>query len=221
MPGPHAPKIKRLTGQTQTPVLVEGDTVVAGSASILDFLERRYPEPALYPRDDAERRRALEIQKDFDAEVGPAVRLAKFFEVLDAEYVVGTFCRHGGALARAAYRAAFPAIHQVMKRTMQINAANAERARERVSQALDFVSAEAGSRGYLIGSDFSLADLVCAALLMPAVSVTAWGGPTEHESDKNRRWLAAWADHPGAEWVREMFRRHRRPAPNGATSNAG
>ena len=33
LPGPHAPRMKRLTGRTQTPVLVNGEEVVAGSAA--------------------------------------------------------------------------------------------------------------------------------------------------------------------------------------------
>jgi glutathione S-transferase len=209
MPGPHAPRIKRLTGRTETPVLVDGDEVVAGSSRIIDHLERRFPEPALYPRDPAERERAFDIQRQFDEEVGPAVRLAKFFEVMDADYAIRTFCRDQGSVAKLLYRAAFPIVHRVMKSSMRIDAANAEKARQRVSEALDFVAGHAGANGYLVGADFSLADLACASLLMPAVSVTAWGGPPEHESEKNRRWHAAWADHPGAQWVREMFRRHR------------
>jgi glutathione S-transferase len=210
MPGPHAPKIKRLTGRTETPVLVDGDEVVAGSSRIIDYLENRFPTPAVYPRDPADRERAFEIQRRFDADVGPAVRLAKFFEVMDADYAIQTFCREQGSMAKLLYRAAFPVVHRVMKSSMQIDAANAAEARERVSEAFDLVATTAGPSGYLIGAHFSLADLVCAALLLPAVSVTAWGGPPEHESERNRRWHAAWADHPGAQWVREMFRRHRK-----------
>jgi glutathione S-transferase len=210
MPGPHAPKIKRLTGQTQTPVLVDGDEVVAGSSRIIDHLERRFPEPALYPSGASDRARSLDIQREFDEEVGPAVRLAKFFEVMDADYAIGTFCRDQGSLTKLIYRAAFPIVHRVMKSSMRIDAANAEKARQRVSEAFDFVAREPRASGYLVGDRFSLADLVCASLLMPAVSVTAWGGPADHESEKNRRWFAAWADHPGAQWVREIFRLHRK-----------
>ena len=34
MPGPHAPRMKKLTGRTDTPVLVDGEEVVAGSTAI-------------------------------------------------------------------------------------------------------------------------------------------------------------------------------------------
>ncbi|MEN8185402.1 MAG: glutathione S-transferase N-terminal domain-containing protein, partial [Myxococcota bacterium] len=61
LPGPHAPRIQRLTGQSQVPVARFGGAWVNGSARILDELERRQPEPPLYPSDPAERSRELEI----------------------------------------------------------------------------------------------------------------------------------------------------------------
>ena len=82
LPGPHAPRIKRLTGETTVPVVRFGDQIVAGSARIIDELERRFPEPSLYPRSPADRTRALDIQKRFDAEVGPAVRRGLFAALL-------------------------------------------------------------------------------------------------------------------------------------------
>jgi glutathione S-transferase len=78
LPGPHAGPVKKLTGKTEVPVVLFGDEIVAGSARIIDELERRYPDPALYPSDAADRARALEIQSYFDDEVGPAIRTALF-----------------------------------------------------------------------------------------------------------------------------------------------
>ena len=43
LPGPHAPQIQRLTGQTATPVLVTNGRAIAGSAQIIDALESAYP----------------------------------------------------------------------------------------------------------------------------------------------------------------------------------
>ena len=211
LPGPHAPRMTKLTGKSQTPALRDAGEVIAGSAQIIDHLERKFPEPRLYPEDPDERRRALELQREFDDEVGPAVRLAKFFEVMDGEYAAKTFCQEKGVLTRALYRASFPVVQTVMKKKMAINAANAETARERTRSAFDFVAKEAGESGYLVGSAFSVADLCCAALLMPAVSVSEWGGPVDADTERVSRWLERWANHPGAEWVREIFRRHRRP----------
>src|SRR5581483_4769640 len=47
--------VKKASGQTLVPVLVDGDEVVADSTAILEFLERRYPQRPLYPDDEAPR----------------------------------------------------------------------------------------------------------------------------------------------------------------------
>jgi len=210
LPGPHAPRMKRLTGRTQTPALVDGEHVVAGSAAILAYLESRFPEPALTPVESPTRERAWEIAAQFDDEVGPAVRLAKFFELMSGSYATRVFGAGQPLLVRTMYRAAFPLVERLMKRSMGINAENAVRARQRTQRAFDFVAAESAATGYLVGDRFSVADLTCAALLMPAVDVADLGGPANVGTTSERAWLDHWSAHPGATWVREIYRRHRR-----------
>ena len=210
LPGPHMRTMRRLSGQTSTPALRVGDEVISGSTRIMERLERDFPEPALYPADAGERARAVEIVREFDAEVGPAVRLAKFFEAMEAKSAVGVFGRDRGPIVRALYGAGFPILWRVMQSKMQITEQAAERDLARTLQAFDFVAKESTGSGYLVGERFSVADLTCAALLMPAVSVSEWGGPQDVATPKTKGWLARWVDHPGAEWVREIYRRHRR-----------
>lgn len=45
MPGPHMRTMKKLTGATQTPALVDRGEVVPGSTAILEHLEQRFPVP--------------------------------------------------------------------------------------------------------------------------------------------------------------------------------
>jgi glutathione S-transferase len=53
-PDDRAP-VRELSGQDRVPVLVEDDRVIADSTAILEYLEERYPDPPLYPRDEARR----------------------------------------------------------------------------------------------------------------------------------------------------------------------
>jgi glutathione S-transferase len=46
-------EVKRVSGQTLVPVLVDGDEVVADSTRILEHLEERFPQRPLYPADTA------------------------------------------------------------------------------------------------------------------------------------------------------------------------
>ena len=215
LPGPHAPQIKRLSGQNATPVLeLEGRTI-AGSAAILDALERRYPEPALYPEDPELRERALAIQREFDAEVGVAARTAVFSVLLEEpDYLCAHFAAHKSAPARALYRATLPVLKPIIANANGVtDAAAIERAFARTRAALDFVAREVGPSGYLVGDSFSVADLCCASLL--AILVDPAHPDMRHPRPMPARieaFLATFASHPAAAWVLEQYARHRPPS---------
>jgi glutathione S-transferase len=57
-------EVVRVSGQALVPVLVDGDLVVSDSTAILEHLEKRFPEPPLYPADPA-RRAELQLFVDW------------------------------------------------------------------------------------------------------------------------------------------------------------
>ena len=50
--------VEVVSGQPLVPVLIDGDEVVVDSPAIIALLEQRYPEPSLYPADEARRAEA-------------------------------------------------------------------------------------------------------------------------------------------------------------------
>jgi len=217
LPGPHARTVKRLTGQTMVPVLILDGTPIAGSDRIIDELERRHPDPPLYPADPGERTRALEIQRYFDDEVGPKVRRALFSVLLDQPaYLAALFASHKSTPARMLYQASFPLVKGVMTRSMQIHEPHVSEAFEATREAFEFVAKTAGASGYLVGDRFSVADLAAAALLAPAVDVPHPDMKKPHpRPEAVQGWLARWADHPAATWVLATYERHRPPSQVG------
>jgi glutathione S-transferase len=73
LPGPHTITIKRMTGQNQVPVVRFADDIVHGSADIIDELEKRYPDPPLYPRDPVLRARCRQFEAAADEIIFPNV----------------------------------------------------------------------------------------------------------------------------------------------------
>lgn len=211
LPGPHAPAMRKLTGGSETPVIRIGGVVVAGSADIIDVLEGHYPEPPLYPADAAARKAALEMQAFFDAEVGPAVRRAAFFELFqEPAYLCHLFASEKPFLTRLSYRAMQPMVRRVMRRMMDIDEEHAAAARVTIRSALDLIAAQAGAEGYLVGDRFTVADLAAAALLAPCCS------PAHPDMEfpvprpaRVEAWLAEWSGHPGAHWVHRVYAQHR------------
>ena len=63
---PHHPDVVALNPKRQVPVLVDGDVVVYDSTIVLEYLEDRYPEPPLYPRDAIARARCRQLEAAAD-----------------------------------------------------------------------------------------------------------------------------------------------------------
>jgi len=235
LPGPHAPRVWLLSRDTRTPVRLRerdaaGDvrtTVVAGSARILADLERRHPEPPLLPASARDRARALEIERWLDADVGPLVRRALFARLLDAPgYLCDLFAATRSPAQRALYRAGFPLLRRVMARSMGIaGPASLAEAEAGTRRGLDFVAEHAAADGALVGGrdgPFGAAELVAASLLAPAAAPP--GSPVELPQPPPpavAEWLAGWADHPGAAWVRDQYARHHGPAASPAEDGQG
>jgi glutathione S-transferase len=219
LPGPHIPWIKRLSGQQQTPVLVIEGRVIAGSARIIDELERAYPQRALYPEDPAVRERALAAQRRFDDEVGPAVRTALFSVLIhEPDYLCALFTRPQPALKRALYRAAFPLAKPLIAKGNGVTPASVERALARTQEALDETARLVAPRGRVVGDAFCVADLAAAALLAPLADLSHPDMARPHPiPERVAAFYARYAQHPAIDWVREQYARHR-PAPRGAAS---
>jgi glutathione S-transferase len=211
LPGPHVLPILRLSGQKSVPVLRVGGEVITGSARIIDYVEQHHPQPPLYPADTEQRGRALEIQRWFDDEVGAQLRRAFFYELLpDDRYVCALFAGRRTTVVRRLYGAVFPGIRFVMMRDMRIDAPGAAAGLARASEAFDFVARHAAATGYLVGDAFSVADLSAAAILSPAVLPAEFPVPIpEPRAKVLTSWLARWAGHPGSQWVRDVYKRHR------------
>ena len=59
---PHHPEVADLNPKREVPVLVDGDLVVCDSTRILEYLEDRYPNPALMPDSPTDRARVRELE---------------------------------------------------------------------------------------------------------------------------------------------------------------
>jgi glutathione S-transferase len=212
LPGPHMAKIRKLTGQTATPVVRIGDRYVHGSARIIEELEGLFPDPPLYPRDPALKARALEIQDRFDRDIGPRARRAILGTMMEGgSYIPNMFSEKKSGLKRGLYRATFPLAKSLIRKGNGITGPDSiADGIAAIREGLDYVARESGASGYLVGDAFSVADLAAASLLSPAID------PPDSEMTRPRPMhratealLAQFADHPGRTWVLEMYRHHR------------
>jgi len=223
VPGAHMAVALWLTrgAQTTFPVLTLDGRHIGDSTAIVAALEERYPEPPLYPADRAERRRALALEAFFDEELGPPIRLLAWhelandparFERLMEETAPGPLAKLAGPSMR--YARAYTGL-----RFGAGSAEEAERARAKVLDALEYLEQELGENDYLVGGDFSVADLTAASLFYPLVLPEEGPLPADRPSAAGmERFREPLKERRGFKWVAEMFRRHRKPGKAAATS---
>jgi glutathione S-transferase len=214
LPGPHLPVVKRLTGGSCTPVLRYDGGVIAGSALILEWLEQRHPQPPLYPAAAADRAEAMRIQSWFDEDITPRIRRPVLDALLQSPgYWAQVFGDGRSRLAKSAYGWIVPLARPLICKGNGITgAASVADGIEAVEQALEFVASRTRG-GYLAGDRFSLADLAAASTL--AVVVDPDASPMSRPRPRSAAFAAfvgRFVAHPGADWVRDIYRRHRMAA---------
>ncbi len=214
LPGSHRKIARRLTGGRTFPVLVLDGEAIGDSTRIIAALERRQPDPPLYPSDPDARRRALELEDFFDEELGPYTRLILIDQMLaDPGLFLGAFAPDVSAGRRLFARAIFPRVRRDVRTDMGIDEAGVQQAYRKLRTAGERFRAELQPNGYLGGDGFSVADLTVAALVAPAVAPEQFPYPQPQRGhpllEPIREVLT---ESRIFDWTQYMYARHRSPS---------
>ena len=212
----HIPVALALTrGQHMTfPVIELDGRRVGDSTAVIAALEERYPQPPLYPAEPAERQRALALEDYFD-DVGDHVRRVGWHELTRDPQALEAFAAQSARGPEAVQRLAARGVRGFVNLRYGVgDPQGAEASRRRVLEGLDRLESEldAGGGEYLVGDSFSVADLTPAALFYPLVLPPEAPTAFPRLPEALERFRAPLQERRGFDWVREMFRRHRRPA---------
>ncbi len=188
--------------------------VVHDSSAIIAALEREFPDPPLYPSDPDAQARALTLEKWFDDELGPAVRLLALHEVArDPAALAQLAARHVPVHMKPfprAWAAQFAGFLRTRYGLDRPGAADAARAG--VARAFDRLESELGGGEHLVGETFTVADLAAAAHLYWLVQPPEGPRIVERLPAPLAAFMAQFEERPGYRWVQDTYRRHRRPA---------
>ena len=210
-PPQHVKIALELSGERTFPVLELDGEALGDSTRIIAALERRYPEPALYPSDPAERRRALEIEDFFDEEFGPHMRLLVLHHMLpDPGLLLGAFAPDLGRARRGSARVTYPLVRRRIVGMFGIDGASVELAWKKCRAGCARFAAELQPSGHLVGDRFTVADLAVAAIFSPVVAPEQFPYPQPQRDHPRLADLRAMFEECGAaEWTREIYARHR------------
>ena len=166
LPGFHFRHLAKLAPKTCVPVLRDGAIVVQDSSAIMDYLDRRYANPALIPSDPNAAREALDWEEYLDEQIGVNIRLWFYHHTLPVRRLAVSFLLQGAAWhKKPLFVLVYPKVGRAMIRSMNINSDTARQAEERLRAALEKLDETLVGRRFLVDDRFSRADLTACALL--------------------------------------------------------
>lgn len=208
MPGPHMGKVRKISGQTATPVLVIDGRATSGSAAILRELDHLLPSPPLLTQSP----KVMAIEEKFDNDFGPRIRrkvLALLLE--DHGYFCRVFAEGQNAINRIAYRMMLPLAQGMIRRGNGITGQAAiDDGEGALHEALAFVADRSRATGYLVGDGLTAADIAAASILAMVVDPpNSTMSKPQPMPATTANWIASIQAHPGALWVRAIYAHHR------------
>ncbi len=185
LPGLHARQTKKLAKYSSVPILKHNDTVIQGSAAIIDYLEKTFPDKPLSFSDEQLNQEAIAWEKFADENIGPHVRRIVYHDLLNyPKIVIPIFSHQGPWYSSLYFKITYPKLTQVMRRLMKINDDSVLESKRILEASLSKLSQHLSNKSsnpdinnstYLVGDQFSRADLSVSALLAPLFAPKEYG----------------------------------------------
>jgi glutathione S-transferase len=226
LPGLHLTgTVLRGRGKT-VPVLQTGDECLTDSSDIVQWADQHRGRgvTSLLGSNEAERTAILALEDRLDKNLGPAARLYAYFYLLDdlplLTRLVGDSYRPA---ARAALQPFMGLMRSFIRKGYRIHSESAAKAADRMQKLFaELDTLRAPGQRYLVGSQFSAADLTLAALAQP---VLLWpegiyradgrrdkDDPIRHLPEPYAAFVRTLRDTATGQLCRELYQDKRRPS---------
>lgn len=200
-----------LRGKTTLPILKTPKATIQDSTRILRWLEKNHAPLAVMPKALSQDIQAVE--RHFDA-IGKDV--ARFLYAASFgkgdEHILKLWTDDATSAGQATFvRKAYPLIRWAFRRKLNITPKGAERAHRRITEVIDWLERQLGDgRTYLVGQQFTTADITAASLLAPIACPPqhpVYSDPAYQETMVDA--TKPWRDRRALQWVRSMYELHR------------
>lgn len=164
-PGVGQLELLRISGKTQVPVLKDGETVITDSTEIANYLERKYPEPSLFPSDPLKKGFCLLMEEFADESMGVNSRKA-FVGALNqySNFRSSILPSNTPDFLRGLVRSVPGELLDLMGTGVGLGGESVKEALKKLKQGLEALSLILANQPYLTGDQPTLADFAVAGL---------------------------------------------------------
>jgi glutathione S-transferase len=215
----HYRSVRRHSKAGKVPVLVTADQAIADSTAILQYLDRHHLPATrkLYP--EAQRAEVEALEERFDELLGVETRRWVYhrFMALPRREVLRTAAQNTPGWERAMAPLLFPMMRRFLNTRLGISAEAVNAGCATITTIFDEVGARlADGRPYLLGEQFTAADLAFACMAAPVLLPPEYGIrlPTLEESPAAAQpEVRTWRAHPAGQFALRLYRERRGLAP--------
>lgn len=211
LPGLHRYTLRRIVKDTTLPVLSMGGKHIQGSNRIIDFLDQTIATKSLTPADPGLRAEAEHWETFATNQLGTPFAVFYYSHMLESPTLLRQRYTQNGPWYNSLYFAiTFNRICQRIRQLYKVTPSSADQARATLEAALHKLEQHLKTRPYLVGEQFTRADLSVAALLSPI----AMAGQQAKKNNNSypagiTEFLAQHATSPVLQWVNRLYQNHR------------
>ncbi|MCW8933216.1 MAG: glutathione S-transferase family protein [Gammaproteobacteria bacterium] len=211
MPGLHMRTVRKYAPHTYVPVLLDNNEVVQGSSEIINYVEQKQVLFPLNPAGADELRECLELERSMDKRLGENIRQVLYSRLLAyPDFIRHCFTHPMNRSRQIVFSLFYPILRNKIYKTYVVSSAQVEQAKHEFDVAVCELENRLKQRQYLLGEQFTRADLSVASMLsllvMPPEHPFPW---QEIPDQQTKTFFETFQDHPVSDWVRKMYRDHR------------
>lgn len=211
MPGFHVITLRKIAKDTSVPVLIDEQEVIQGSGEIISYLDSKYPEKRLTPLNKDHEKECIEIENLVDKDIGETIRQILYNYLLAyPDFICYCFTHSMPAYKQMMFRALYPVLKRKIYQTYVISDQEVKIARQKFDQTMDMLAKLLEGKKYLVGDQFSRADITVASMLaficFPQEHPFPW---IKFPAVEAESFYQQYNQHPVSLWVIELYSKHR------------
>lgn len=210
LPGFHRRKTRAIAKYTNVPILRHQGRVIQNSSDIINYLDMNFGQKLLTPLDEENQKAALIWEFELDKELGPHVRRYCYQLLLNNRAsLISLLAQQGPWYSKWLYQSTFPRVRDTLRQSLRMDQHSEQDSLKMIHRYLDRLGQVYEKKPYLVGDQFTRADLTAAALLAPLFTPVQYGIKwPRHLPDKLQETMAK--IRPKLTWAILLYEKHRR-----------